>query len=308
MDSIKLMNTSRNQSCANYTFRWLLVLLFVIQPAMASQQDYPFKIIARAASGKQMILAQNRGPAPVWASVNLVNSGNATIDHPSPITVVVPAGETVSLATVHGTVPGQQYRIATNYKFSIGTPDVVQSPDFTYLLPFKDGQAVTVGQALGGKITTHNNPASKYAIDFTVPIGTPIVAARKGRVVDIDQNYSAGGADPLLKANHVLILHEDGTLGLYSHLAQNRISVTFGQRVEAGELIGYSGNTGYSTGPHLHFVVLSNTRTTDGTAQYLSQPVTFINDAAAHALQLHQYDKLVAHHLSELPKVTAINP
>jgi len=281
----------------------LLVSFFAMHLSSASQQDYPFKLFARAESGKQMLLAQNNGPAPILVTVNLLNPVNATIDRPSPITVVVPPGETISIATVHITVPGQQYKISSSYKFSVGTPDVVQNPDATYLLPFKDGQEITVGQVLGGKISTHSGLASKYAVDFTVPIGTPIVAARKGKVVDIDQNYSEGGADPLLKANHVLILHEDGTLGLYSHLTQNRIPVTFGQRIEAGELIGYSGNTGYSTGPHLHFVVLSNTRTTDGTAQYLSQPVKFMNDTPAHELELHQYDKLVTHHHAS-PKVT----
>lgn len=254
-----------------------------------------------------MILAQNNGPAPLWVTVNL-HSTNAIIDRTSPIAVVVPAGETVTIATIRSAAPGQQYRVATNYKFSIGTPDVVQNTGATYLLPFRNGQLITIGQALGGKITTHNGPASKYAVDFIVPVGTPIMAARKGRVVDIDQNYSEGGADPLLKANHVLMLHEDGTLGLYSHLEQNRIPVTFGQWVGAGELIGYSGNTGYSTGPHLHFVVFSNTRTLDGTAQYLSQPVKFVNGAPEYELQLQQGDKQVTSHLSATPRVSTVTP
>lgn len=281
---------------------WLfLVLLFTYQLTSASQQDYPFKLKAKAESGKQLIQAQNSGPAPIWAIVNLHDPVNAKIDRPSPIAVVVPPGETITIATVTGTVPGQQFRIATNFKFTIGTPDVVQSPGTTYLLPFQNGQQVTIGQVVGGKITTHNSPASKYAVDFTVPIGTPIVAARKGMVVDIDQNYSEGGADPLLKANHVLILHEDGTLGLYSHLAQSRIPLTLGQPVEAGELIGYSGNTGYSTGPHLHFVVLANTRTSDGSAQYMSQEVKFVNDAPVQEVQLCQGDKLLIKHDTRLP-------
>lgn len=277
---------------------FFLILLLTCQLISASQQDYPFKLKARAESGKQLIQAQNNGPAPIWATVHLHDPVNATIDRPSPIAVLVSPGETITLATVTGTVPGQQFRIATNYKFSIGTPDVVQSPDASYLLPFQNGQQVTVGQVVGGKITTHNSPASKYAVDFTVPTGTPIVAARKGKVVDIDQNYTEGGADPLLKANHVLILHEDGTLGLYSHLAQSRIPLTFGQPVEAGELLGYSGNTGYSTGPHLHFVVLANTRSSDGTAQYVSQPVKFVNAAPMQELKLCQGDKLLIKHNS----------
>lgn len=121
-----------------------------------------------------------------------------------------------------------------------------------------------------------------------MPIGTPLLAARKGRVVDIDQNFTEGGTDPLLKANHVMILHEDGTLGLYSHLAANRIAVSFGQWVDAGTLIGYSGNTGYSTGPHLLFAVLTNTPAANGAARYLSHQVKFVNFAPAQEIELIQ--------------------
>ena len=254
-----------------------------------------------------MILAQNNGPAPISVTVSL-HSTDATIDRTSPIAVVVPPGETVSIATIRGTAPGQQYRIAMNFKFSIGSPDVVHSPNAIYQLPFMDRQLITVGQIMGGRISTHNSLSSKYAVDFTVPVGTPIMAARKGRVVDIDQNYGEGGADPLLKANHVLILHEDGTLGLYSHLAQNRISVIFGQRVEAGELIAYSGNTGYSSGPHLHFVVLTNARTGNGSALYQSLPVKFVDSASGHEIQLHQGDRLVHSHNKTPAQPISITP
>jgi len=269
-----------------------LALFLNFKFAVGSQQDYPFKLIARAEAGSQVILAQNSGHAPILATINLINPVNVTIDRPPSISIIVPPGETVTVASLHVTVPGGKFSVGTNYKFSIGNPDAVHDPHATYLLPFKERQAITVGQVFGGKITTHNSLASRYAVDFTVPVGTPILAARSGRVVDVDQGYREGGADPMLKANHVLILHEDGTLGLYSHLEQNRITVSAGQWVEAGVLIGYSGNTGYSTGPHLHFVVLTNTRSTDGSAKYQSQPVKFFNYAPAQEVQLCQGDTL----------------
>ena len=99
------------------------------QSAIASQQDYPFKIVARSVSGKQVILAQNNGPAPICATVNLLNPVNATIDQESPVKVIVPPRKTVTIATVLNTVPGRQYRISTNYKVSIGTPDAIQNPN-----------------------------------------------------------------------------------------------------------------------------------------------------------------------------------
>lgn len=258
----------------------------VVETATANQQDYPFKLINKPEAGGITVMAQNNGPAPILLNLKLTST-NAIVERPSPIVVVKPA-ETIQVAQIHSEVSGHGYRVARSYQFSIGDPNAVHDPSAIYRLPFKDGQAITVGQVWGGKIITHTTPASRYAVDFVVPIDTPLVAARKGRVVDIDQNFTDGGTDPLLKANHVMILHEDGTLGLYSHLAANRIAVSFGEWVDAGTLIGYSGNTGYSTGPHLHFAVLTNTPIADGAARYLSHPIRFVNFSTAQEIKLIQ--------------------
>ena len=281
-------------------FLFIQAILLVIAPALANQQDYPFKLVYRDEPGGQILMAQNNGPAPILATVSLLDPINATVDHPFPIVTVVRPKETRLIASVHSVVAGQRYRISISYKFSIGDPDTIHDPAATYRLPFQGGQAITIGQVAGGKITTHTDPGSRFAIDFVVPVGTPILAARKGRVVDIDQGYIEGGKDSSLKANHILILHEDGTLGVYSHLSPNRITVTFGQWVDAGTLIGYSGNTGYSTGPHLHFAVLVNARTPDGTAKYISVPMIFVNEASSHALRLIQDESLVVNNNGHL--------
>jgi murein DD-endopeptidase MepM/ murein hydrolase activator NlpD len=280
---------------------FLLLAFLAAAPTLADTQHYPFKLAIRAESGKQIVMAQNDGPAPILATVSLLNPVNAIINQSSPIVLVVKPGESIPIASVRGSVAGQRYSISTSFKFSIGNPDAIHDPASTYRLPFQDGQAIMIGQMVGGRITTHTAPDSRYAIDFDIPIGTPVVAARKGWVVDIDQGYTEGGNNPSLKANHVLILQEDGTLAMYSHLSANRTTVSFGQWVEAGALIGYSGNTGYSTGPHLHFAVLTNTRTPDGTAKYVSVPVTFVNDAPGQAIRLFQDETLVTNFGGRLP-------
>ncbi len=110
-------------------------------------------------------------------------------------------------------------------------------------------------------IVTHTDPSSQYAIDFAMPIGTHVDAARGGVVIEIASDFFEAGVDAAKdgpRANVVRILHDDGTMSLYGHLNWNSIRVVPGQRVERGEYIADSGNTGFSTGPHLHFVVQRN--------------------------------------------------
>lgn len=127
-----------------------------------------------------------------------------------------------------------------------------------YQLPFGAGVDILVGQGFHGA-ETHQG---KYAIDFDLPEGTPVRAARGGLVIETQECFEEGGLDLQLKsrANFVKIRHDDGTIGHYVHLRHLGVEVSKGDRVRAGELIGYSGNTGYSSGPHLHFEVFSATR------------------------------------------------
>jgi murein DD-endopeptidase MepM/ murein hydrolase activator NlpD len=100
-----------------------------------------------------------------------------------------------------------------------------------------------------------------YAVDIAMPVGTDIVAARDGVVFDVSSTNFKGGpeADQYADlANLVRILHDDGTFAVYAHLNWNSIRVNPGDRVRAGQYIADSGNTGFSSGPHLHFAVQRN--------------------------------------------------
>ena len=99
--------------------------------------------------------------------------------------------------------------------------------------------------------------AGRFAFDFAMPVGTPVLAAREGTVVRVSDGFTEAGLDPSfgVKANNVMILHADGTFADYAHLRVGAI-VKPGQQVKQGEVIGYSGHTGFSAGPHLHFAVL----------------------------------------------------
>ena len=91
------------------------------------------------------------------------------------------------------------------------------------------------------------------AIDIVVNRGTPIKATREGKVAYTGYNAVFG--------NYVIIRHSDGYQSLYAHL--DRVLTKKGVSVNQGEVIGLSGNTGQSTGPHLHFGVFHNGQAVD---------------------------------------------
>jgi murein DD-endopeptidase MepM/ murein hydrolase activator NlpD len=99
------------------------------------------------------------------------------------------------------------------------------------------------------------NGQGHNGVDFGIPQGTKVTAALAGTVVETGNTDAVTGC--LSYGRWVLIRHANGLSTLYAHLSS--VSVSNGQAVTTGQLIGYSGNTGYSTGPHLHFSVFAST-------------------------------------------------
>lgn len=159
---------------------------------------------------------------------------------------------------------GAKGQLQFSWRRALGAPEAVHSPSRPYRAPFALGATFLVSQAYPTRVT-HVTPDSLYAVDIALPDGTPVYAARAGTVINVRHDSFSGAPLPAMldQANVVEILHEDGTIAVYAHLHWDSIRVRIGQRLQLGEYLANSGNTGFTTGPHLHFAVWRNTGSAD---------------------------------------------
>ncbi len=218
-------------------------------------------IATRFANGELQFVASNEFHAPVEVVLALDELNN--VQNPASDQamrwIVDPRSELELMALPAiggGAEPSAKYRFISLH----GDPRSRHKPQRAYRAPFAVANDHSITQAFPMGIT-HNTVDSRYAVDIAMPIGTDIHAARGGIVFEVASTNFRGGVDPdrdAAAANIVRILHDDGTHAVYAHLNWNSIRVQPGDEVERGEYIADSGNTGFSSGPHLHFAVLRN--------------------------------------------------
>lgn len=252
------------------------VCLFLFLHTAIAGIQYPFHASLENKYDYIEAVAHNDGPAIVSAVIN-IGGTNCITDTTSPIRIVVRPRESLVIAHIRSAALGVSCQSTISTSFQLG--DFSKGMDgIPFRLPFENNNEFTVGQAFGGTITSHNTPDTQYALDINMPERTKIVAAKEGIVVDCEFGYTnSGGKEEWLKqqANYVVIEHEDGSLSQYAHLAPIPVPIMLGTHVSAGQLIGYSGTTGYSSGPHLHFAVLKPYIGQDGMVAKSAVPFTF---------------------------------
>ncbi|MET1076763.1 MAG: peptidoglycan DD-metalloendopeptidase family protein [Pseudomonas sp.] len=227
--------------------------VFVFRDRMVERLDRQVKLETKKHEAGETLLLRNDLFAPVEVELRLDNVQNAVGVPSKPIRWVLPPRSNIRLATLAARDPSKPLSYTPRLRYALGDPRLLPLV-YHYPLPWRGGP-FRLTQGANGKYS-HFTPKGRYALDIAMPEGTPIVAARGGVVVKTENSQTGRGNNP--SGNYVRILHDDGTMGVYLHLMRGSVATQEGQRIEVGGMIGRSGNTGNSTGPHLHFVVQRN--------------------------------------------------
>jgi murein DD-endopeptidase MepM/ murein hydrolase activator NlpD len=192
---------------------------------------------------------------------------------PTTVTRTLAPQESAAVMTLNQSDESPEGGYRYYYEWTVGDKDAVHDDDHLYALPYESGKSYRVLQGYGSKFS--HTGLEAFAVDFDMPEGTPVHAARSGVVARVEESHTIGcwrdGCGRY--ANYIVILHNDGTTGEYYHLQFEGALVEVGDSVARGQKIAYSGNTGHTTMPHLHFAVY---RATDwGNTQ--SIPVRFLS-------------------------------
>ncbi len=269
---VKTDDSSARVSCV----RSVAVFVLLIPLSLASAGETP---------GDRNAVRMKRITTPAYVSLIIENlrAYNVTVAlmiRPENVQVTRLVPETATygsyaqteVARISVVDPSKPCRWRYNLHWTKGAMNVRHADETRYRLPFQKGETHRVSQAYEGRWSHRGQ--DRYAVDFAMPEGTTVCAAREGIVVDLKESSQTGGPDKKYKDedNYVSIAHADGTIGEYHHLKYEGVLVAIGAHVTAGQSIGLSGNTGYSTLPHLHFGVYS---AIDG-AHRQSHRVTFV--------------------------------
>ncbi|MDR2510454.1 MAG: M23 family metallopeptidase [Spirochaetaceae bacterium] len=165
-----------------------------------------------------------------------------------PLVIRLPSGE----KTRFRFIPGDSF--TPNERFFFLHPGYFIFPLRKYRLTSPFGMRLS---PISGNARMHGG------LDLAAPLGTPVFASRNGTVTETGNNATYG--------KYIIITHTSGWTSLYGHLS--KIDVVKNQNVKAGAVIGTVGNTGMSTGPHLHFELRENGRPQDPRRVIISRPL-----------------------------------
>lgn len=234
---------------------YLFTLIIILVPVLSFGQAKTVKLIESKGEGYVELSIVNDNPFPISVDLSIPTATNLRADKSFPVTDVIEMNSKKVITRFTVINSSQKWSYKSNYKWYTGDVRAFPDLDYAYRFPFKENTSAMLSQGYNGSFSHKGD--GRFSLDFRMPIGTPIYAARGGRVIKLEKKYKEGGIAEHFKtkANYITILHSDGTMADYVHLMYQGVAVRVGITVERGQLIGYSGSTGYSGRPHLHFTV-----------------------------------------------------
>lgn len=230
------------------------VLIAASHSATADCKDEWICVDAIDQGGNVELRAKNLREFPITYTLR-IRTRDLIVEGPRTVTRTLAPKQTAQVMVLGSNKNGDVGDYQYSFDWTIGDKDAVHDDSHLYSLPYATGRSYRVIQGYGSRFS--HTGLEEFAIDFDMPIGTPVHAARAGVVARIEESHAKGcwedGCGQY--ANFVIILHRDGTTGEYYHLQKNGALVNVGDSVSQGHTIGYSGNTGHTTMPHLHFAV-----------------------------------------------------
>lgn len=228
----------------------LLILSTLLSLSMSAQEKVRFT--SQNNNNTIQLLAANDFYCPVTVTITF-NLVNVQLSNENTVFVIPPRTENFAIVTLSPKEQNKKWSWGYRYDYFLGDGTKKQEANMVFNLPYPTGQSFKVVQGYNGKISHEN----ENAIDFNFPEGTPVCAAKDGIVTEVVDKNNTGcpGKECMQYNNYITLYHEDGSFSSYAHLKQNGAKVKVGQAIKQGDVIGLSGNTGWSSGPHLHFVV-----------------------------------------------------
>ena len=269
--------------------RWLFAALLVAVAAADPEVVSPVSPRQVDRSGGADIYFTNRLGCDMTVTLEFSEENNVVAIPPFPCTRTIAGHQEVLVSRIRQADSGA-WNFRYNYFWNYGNLDARHDDSVVYSLPYFSGTSMKINQGYHGKLSHTGD--DEYATDFSFDSDTPVLAAREGVVVSVEERFSKGGSTQYFRnrVNCVRVRHSDGTLGEYDHFRLNGVEVEEGQRVKRGDLIGYSGATGFVTGPHLHFVVYS---AIDGHKRR-SYPIRFRVAGKSAPVELQQGERYTA--------------
>ncbi len=235
----------------------LIAFLLFVSITISAQKSV--NVYTERNGPKVSLYADNDEVIPMTVFVDLEVKGmKSTLDNDKGAIVVPPKSKKFLLTTASPSPKSREMTFGMSSEIYEGDMVIPTDKEHNYSLPFGEDKKVQVYQGYNGKFSHQGTKA----IDFGLNIGDNVLAARGGIVYKVEERYSKSCPNESCKDynNYVIIYHEDGTFAEYVHLKKDGAIVNIGDVVSTGDHIAYSGNTGWSSGPHLHFMVYRMTK------------------------------------------------